>query len=156
MSNLRTLTISDAAVIESMEQAVFGSDAWSLGTIEAELSHPFSYYRGVDDGELIAYAGLRAAPHDALQGDIQTIAVSEDHRGQGVGRTLLLDLMDEARRRGVRELFLEVRADNPAAIALYKSVGFREIGRRAGYYQPDGVDAVVMCRVDHVHPEGSA
>jgi ribosomal-protein-alanine acetyltransferase len=156
MSNLRTLTISDAAVIESMEQAVFGSDAWSLGTIEDELSHPFSYYRGVDDGELIAYAGLRAAPHEAIQGDIQTIAVSEDHRGQGVGRTLLIDLMGEARRRGVRELFLEVRADNPAAIGLYQSVGFREIDRRAGYYQPDGVDAVVMCRVDDVHPEGSA
>ena len=156
MSNLRTLTISDASVIQSMEQAVFGSDAWSMGTIEDELSHPFSYYRGIDDGGLIAYAGLRAAPHDALQGDIQTIAVSDEHRGQGLGRRLLLDLMDEAHRRGVRELFLEVRADNPAAIALYESVGFRQIDRRAGYYQPDRVDAVVMCRVDDVHSEGSA
>ena len=44
----------------------------------------------------------------------------------------------------VRELFLEVRADNPGAEALYVSRGFERIAIRAAYYQPDGVDAVVM------------
>jgi ribosomal-protein-alanine N-acetyltransferase len=104
----------------------------------------------------VAYAGLRAAPVDAGQGDIQTIAVRQSHQGRGLGRALLVDLMDEAQRRGVRELFLEVRADNEPAIALYQSLGFREIDRRAGYYQPDGVDAIVMCRVAHVYDEGGA
>jgi ribosomal-protein-alanine N-acetyltransferase len=156
MTTLRTLSPADAAVMESMEQELFGSDAWSRTIIDDELAHPFSYYRGIDDGDLVAYAGLRAAPVDAGQGDIQTIAVRQSHQGRGLGRALLVDLMDEAQRRGVRELFLEVRADNEPAIALYQSLGFREIDRRAGYYQPDGVDAIVMCRVAHGYDEGGA
>jgi ribosomal-protein-alanine N-acetyltransferase len=156
MTTLRTLSPADAAVMESMEQELFGSDAWSRTIIDDELAHPFSSYRGIDDGDLVAYAGLRAAPVDAGQGDIQTIAVRQSHQGRGLGRALLVDLMGEAQRRGVRELFLEVRADNEPAIALYQSLGFREIDRRAGYYQPDGVDAIVMCRVAHVYDEGGA
>jgi len=156
MTTLRTLSLDDGAVMESMERELFGADAWSGTIIDDELCHPFSYYRGADDGDLVAYAGLRAAPVDAGQGDIQTIAVKKSHQGRGVGRALLLDLMDEAQRRGVRELFLEVRADNEPAIALYQSLGFREIDRRAGYYQPDGVDAIVMCHVTDAHDEGSA
>ena len=53
-------------------------------------------------------------------------------------------LIDEARRRGATELFLEVRADNPVARTLYESLGFTEIGVRRGSYQPDGVDAIAM------------
>ncbi|MFC7765894.1 GNAT family N-acetyltransferase [Leucobacter soli] len=53
-------------------------------------------------------------------------------------------LLDEAARRGVHEVFLEVRADNPVARGLYASLGFDEIGVRPRYYQPDDVDAVVM------------
>ena len=156
MTAIRTLSLDDGAVMESMERELFGSDAWSRAIIDDELCHPFSYYRGIDDGELVAYAGLRAAPVDAGQGDIQTIAVSKSHRQRGLGRALLVDLMNEAQRRGVRELFLEVRADNEPAIALYDSLGFREIDRRASYYQPDGVDAIVMCHVADAHEEGSA
>ena len=59
-------------------------------------------------------------------------------------RTLLRALIAEAVSRGARELFLEVRADNPVAEGLYRSEGFAEIGRRPRYYQPDDVDAIVM------------
>jgi ribosomal protein S18 acetylase RimI-like enzyme len=57
---------------------------------------------------------------------------------------MLVALLDHAQQRGVRSVFLEVRADNDAAIALYDSEGFQTIDRRVGYYQPDGVDALVM------------
>ena len=53
-------------------------------------------------------------------------------------------LLAEARDRGAREVFLEVRADNPGAESLYDSLGFERIAVRAGYYQPDNVDANVM------------
>lgn len=53
-------------------------------------------------------------------------------------------LIGEARERGARELFLDVRADNPAAQALYTSLGFEQIAERPGYYQPDNVAALVM------------
>ena len=54
------------------------------------------------------------------------------------------ELLDEADRRGVTQVFLEVRADNPPARGLYASLGFEEIAVRPHYYQPDDVDAVVM------------
>jgi ribosomal-protein-alanine N-acetyltransferase len=75
---------------------------------------------------------------------VQTIAVAPSHQGQGVGTQLLLSLLDEAVRRGCRHVDLEVRADNPVAIGLYERHGFVATGRRRGYYQPSGTDAVVM------------
>jgi ribosomal-protein-alanine acetyltransferase len=75
---------------------------------------------------------------------VQTIAVAAEARGRGIGRGLLRELLETARNRNAREVFLEVRADNPVAQALYESEGFVEIGRRARYYQPDDVDAVIM------------
>ena len=61
----------------------------------------------------------------------------------GLGRGLMHALITAARRRHVAELFLEVRADNPIARALYDSLGFEQIGVRPRYYR-DGVDAVLM------------
>src|SRR5690606_33164523 len=95
------------------------------------------------DGEIIGYAGLRAVRGSA-DADIQTIALVEARRGEGRGRALLRALLTEATARGAREVFLEVRADNPGAEGLYRSEGFVELGRRPRYYQPDDVDAVVM------------
>jgi ribosomal protein S18 acetylase RimI-like enzyme len=63
-------------------------------------------------------------------------------------------LLDEARRREATEVFLEVRADNPGAQNLYTSLGFAEIAVRPAYYQPDGVDAVIM-RLELTDPAGS-
>ena len=70
--------------------------------------------------------------------------IAEAARGRGRGRALLRALLETARERGAREIFLEVRDDNPTATALYASEGFVEIGRRPRYYQPDDVDAIVM------------
>jgi ribosomal-protein-alanine acetyltransferase len=131
------------------EAELFGSDAWSPELMVEEISHPLNYYlvaRTDADHEFAGYAGLRAAPSGADSGDIQTIAVVPHHRGKGLGRTLLRALLDEARNRGAGDIFLEVRADNPAAISLYESEGFHTLDRRVGYYQPDGVDALVMRR----------
>lgn len=89
------------------------------------------------------YAGLFAPPRSG-QGDIQTIAVAEPSRRAGLGRTLMLALIAEARRRDVVELFLEVRADNPGAQQLYEQLGFEAIAVRPHYYQPADVDAIVM------------
>ncbi len=75
-----------------------------------------------------------------------TIAVSAARWGQGIGTQLLADLLEEAVRRGCTEVFLEVRADNTRAQRLYRWWGFDDIGIRRGYYQPSGMDAIVMRR----------
>jgi ribosomal-protein-alanine N-acetyltransferase len=80
----------------------------------------------------------------APDADVQTIAVLPEARRTGLGRALMGQMIAEARRRGVREVFLEVRADNPGAQRLYQSLSFEGIAVRPRYYMPDGVDAVVM------------
>ena len=78
------------------------------------------------------------------QADVLTIAVAPRYWGRGIGSALLASLVREARHRGCTEVFLEVREDNPRARGLYLRRGFQEIGVRRGYYQPSGVDAIVM------------
>ena len=142
--NLRPATVDDLDAIMALERASFPTDAWSDAMMREELSSPHGYYLVAEEaGRLVGYAGLRA-PKGGKDADIQTIAIGEAARGRGRGRTILEALLAEASARGVREVFLEVRADNPVAQALYASEGFAEVGRRPRYYQPDDVDAVVM------------
>lgn len=141
---LRAATGEDLAAIMTLERASFPTDAWSEAMMREELASPHGWYV-VDDeaGRLVGYAGLRAVA-GARDADVQTIAIAEVSRGRGRGRAMLRALLEEAAHRGVTDVFLEVRADNPVAQALYVSEGFAEIGRKPRYYQPDDVDAVVM------------
>jgi [ribosomal protein S18]-alanine N-acetyltransferase len=147
---MRRAKVDDLDAIMRLERATFVNDAWSEETMRRELEGAHGYYLLAVDEEaedperrLLGYAGL-LAPAGSGQGDIQTIAVAPFTRGIGLGRGLMHALITQARRRHIAELFLEVRADNPIARALYDSLGFVEIGVRRGYYQPDNVDAVVM------------
>lgn len=141
---LRLATAGDLDAIMALERASFPTDAWSESTMAAELTGEHGHYL-VDEqeGRVVGYGGLRAL-RGGSDADIQTIALSPENRGRGRGRTLLRALIAEAVSRGARELFLEVRADNPVAEGLYRSEGFAELGRRPRYYQPDDVDAIVM------------
>jgi [ribosomal protein S18]-alanine N-acetyltransferase len=144
---IRTATAADLDAVMALEQAAFPASAWERETMRAEIASEWGRYLiAVDgDGRALGYAGLRAV---GVEGDVQTIAVAEGARGRGIGRALVAELLAEAGRRGVRELFLEVRADNEVARGLYASVGFEEIGVRPRYYQPEDVDAIVMKRTE--------
>ncbi|BDI23833.1 ribosomal protein S18-alanine N-acetyltransferase [Herbiconiux sp. L3-i23] len=147
---LRRAGEGDLDAIMAIETATFPTDAWSETLMRQELAGAHSYYLVAETvdapHEIVAYAGLMA-PHGSGDADVQTLAVRGDVRRAGLGRTLLLALIAEAGRRGAQQVFLEVRADNPPARALYEANGFEAIGVRPRYYQPDGVDAVVMRRV---------
>ncbi|TFD75075.1 ribosomal-protein-alanine N-acetyltransferase [Cryobacterium sp. Sr8] len=144
---LRHATPADVDVIMALETSTFENDAWSPEMMARDVADPNCYYLVAfppdEPGRIEAYAGL-LAPRGAPEGDIQTIAVAPAARGHGLGRTLMQALIGEARKRGAREVFLEVRADNPSAQRLYERLGFAEVGVRRGYYQPDNVDAIVM------------
>jgi ribosomal-protein-alanine acetyltransferase len=140
----RAATVSDLDAIMALENASFPTDAWSAAMMREELASPHGWYVVVEEGDhLVGYAGLRAV-RGARDADVQTIAIAATARGRGQGRALLGELLGEAVRRDVQQVFLEVRADNPVAQALYASEGFAEVGRRPRYYQPDDVDAIVM------------
>lgn len=141
---LRPATGDDLDAIMALEEASFPSDAWSRTAMTAEIASPHGRYLVDDeDGRVVGYGGVRAV-RGADDADIQTIALAEPARGAGRGRALLRALLAEARSRGAREVFLEVRDDNPVAQGLYVSEGFVEIARRPRYYQPDDVDAIIM------------
>lgn len=140
---LREASEDDLDAIWGLETTVFGAEAWTLGMMREELTADHRHYLVLtnEEDQLIGYGGLLAIGPD---GDIQTIAIAPQERGAGYGRRILNALIDEAEQRTVRNVFLEVRADNPRALSLYASIGFAEIGVRPRYYQPGDVDAVVM------------
>ncbi|MGI9821778.1 ribosomal protein S18-alanine N-acetyltransferase [Agromyces sp. Marseille-Q5079] len=147
---MRRARAADLDEIMALERATFATDAWSESMMRAEIEGEHGYYLVAVDDEaddpekrLMGYAGLYA-PAGTGDADVQTIAVAPFTRGIGLGRGLMHALITHARRMHVARVFLEVRADNPIAKALYDSLGFVEIGIRRGYYQPDGVDAIAM------------
>ncbi len=136
----------DLEEIMALETESFENDAWSESNMHLELLAHHTYYLVAHlNAELVAYAGLAKLP-GSEQADIQTIAVAPTARGFGLGRELMNRLIEQAQQRGATELFLEVRADNPVAQKLYGSLGFKQIDLRKNYYQPDGVDAIVMSK----------
>lgn len=144
---LRPAGMDDLDSIMALETSTFGTDAWSEASMLADVLSTHTFYlvahRPSSPEVIEGYAGL-LAPRGGADGDIQTIAVSLGARRLGLGRLLMNALILEAAERRVREMFLEVRADNPGAEALYDSLGFERIGVRPHYYQPDDVDAVIM------------
>jgi N6-L-threonylcarbamoyladenine synthase len=139
----RELTVQDLPELMSLEAITFLNDAWPEDSMLSELEAANTYYLGAFERELFGYAGLSSVP-GSFSADIQTIAVKESARGKGLGRELMQRLIAKAKSLGAEQLLLEVRADNPAAIALYQSLGFLQIDLRKRYYQPDDVDALVM------------
>jgi ribosomal-protein-alanine acetyltransferase len=141
---LRPAGERDVPAIMAIERASFPTDAWSEAAMRSTLLDADAVAELAEVDERVAGYAALLAPIGAPDADVLTIAVDAGVRGRGIGRALLAHLLDAAARRGARRVFLEVRADNPVAQALYVSEGFEPIGRRPHYYQPDDVDAVVM------------
>lgn len=83
-------------------------------------------------------AGFILVRRAADEAEILTLAVLPDWRGRGVGRRLAEEALRGLYRDGARRVFLEVDAGNEAALHLYRSLGFEEVGRRHGYYEEAG------------------
>ena len=143
---LREMALDDLPAVMVLEEELFAPDTWTRAMYRDELSQRDTrhYLVAEDDEEtaIVGYAGLIAYDDEA---HVATIGVATAAQGKGIGSLLLDALLAEADRRSPVVL-LEVRADNERAQELYRRRGFAEIGRRRGYYQPSGTDAVVMKR----------
>jgi ribosomal-protein-alanine N-acetyltransferase len=105
---------------------------WSASEIVGLLDSPHSFVCFADSGFLLG----RAVAGEA---ELLTIAVSPVAQGRGIGAALMDQFLDAARHRHSEQAFLEVAANNPAAIHLYLKKGFRQTGLRPAYYRlPDG------------------
>ena len=141
--NIRQAKLYDVPALSRMEQEAFDSP-WSAEEITKDVtSKDGSVYVAVieSDGEQAGYAEMRTVAGEA---QIYNIVVDKAFRGRGLGEMLLRHLIDKAEESGCSLITLEVRGGNEAAMELYNKLGFREVGRRKGYYAKVGEDAVLM------------
>ena len=126
----------DAALLAQLHRTSF-PDPWDEAAICELFAGPGVFVHFAPDGFVMA----RAAGDQA---EILTLAVIPAARGQGLGRRLLQSAAAHAASLGAQNMFLEVGADNPAALALYAALGFARVGQRKAYYAASGADAWVM------------
>jgi len=131
--------LDEAMVIET---SCF-TDPWSRKMLSAEIEDPATFYLAALDkeGKLAAYAGMKIVLDE---GHIHNVAVAPAYRRRGIARTMIQALVAHAKEQRFSCLFLEVRACNDAAIALYHSLGFKKLATRRDYYKNPREDAVVM------------
>ena len=139
------LTGPDAAApLAALHGACFPlAERWDQAAMAELLAMPGCF--AVTDGAGAEPSGLALARVAADEAELLTLGVRPVARRQGLARALLHRLGAEAARRGAGALFLEVAVANPSALALYRAVGFAEVGRRRRYY-PDGGDALILAR----------
>ena len=132
----------DAAPLAVLEAACF-DEAWSQLSLETSLADAkYCILTACLDGHVCGYI---LGWNVGVEAEIARVAVLEERRGQGIGEELVKGIVNCFRERGGREVFLEVRRSNGAAVRLYRRCKFEEIGCRPGYYA-DGEAAVLMQR----------
>jgi [ribosomal protein S18]-alanine N-acetyltransferase len=140
------MRMADIPQVHEIERLSFRTP-WPAYAFEQELeANRLARYvvaRSGPEGEerVVGFAGVWLMVDEA---HITTFGVHPDWRRQGVGRRILLRLLELSIELGARRMTLEVRTGNEAAQALYRSFGFVITGRRTAYYTDDGEDAFVM------------
>lgn len=134
----------DVAAVARLEAESYAFP-WSEGIFRDCLRAGYYCCIAELEGECIGYAIMSMGPSEA---HVLNLCVAERHRRRGLGARLLEHLMEFAAAGGAEEIFLEVRPSNTAALHLYRTHGFTQIGLRRGYYQAVGgrEDAVVLRR----------
>lgn len=141
------LSSDDAEAIIEIEKTVFPEEpAPSPESVAAVLQNPLATLLGIRDPlsqELLAYIEFRIYAGEC---ELERLAVRPERRREGLGRRLLKEMIEMAKKNRVFDVHLELRASNEAAYRLYQAFGFKEISRRKGYYR-DGEDAIQL----HLH-----
>lgn len=132
---------ADLPKVVAIEQRAF-SHPWSLALYEDALNR-YQCWVMEHAGEHVGHAVMQYIVDEA---HLLNIVVAVEHQGRGYGQHLVNHVLQQAETQGSRECFLEVRASNHAAYALYERTGFNEIARRKNYYptQTGHEDALLM------------
>ena len=150
----RPLAAGDVAYVAALEAHIHAAP-WTAGNFRDALAAGYSARVGEREGRIVAYGVLMLAPGEA---QLLNLSVVNDARREGIGASLLAQFVEDARRLGAEQIFLEVRVSNLPAIALYERASFARVGRREGYYPgtPVKEDALVMRRAVGVAEAGRA
>jgi ribosomal-protein-alanine N-acetyltransferase len=141
---LRPMLEEDIEAVLAIENEVY-PHGWTEGFFRDCLRVRYSCWVLEQGGELVGYGIMSAAVGEA---HILNVAVAPSCQGRGLGRDMLMHLLQLAGRHGAETAFLEVRPSNQIAIRLYETTGFHQVGLRRDYYPADKgrEDAVIMAR----------
>jgi ribosomal-protein-alanine N-acetyltransferase len=139
---MRVMTVLDVDAVLTIEQEV-QPYPWSRGNFCDALESGYLCYVYVSGEVLLGFAVLMTGVNEA---ELLNIAVLSGQQGKGWGRAMLEAMLEVAAIRQLSRVFLEVRASNAPAIALYRRTGFSQIGLRRDYYRNEkgSEDALVM------------
>jgi ribosomal-protein-alanine N-acetyltransferase len=139
---IRPMVETDVGGVVALERASY-QFPWSEGIFRDCLRVGYICRVVISGNRLIGYGVMSVGAGEA---HVLNLCIDMAYRCQGTGRRLLDYLIDRGAVAGMSEAFLEVRPSNTAAIRLYLSLGFEQVGMRRGYYQAVGgrEDAVVL------------
>ena len=127
---LRRMRPGDVERVMEVEQGAYPFP-WTDGIFRDCMRVGYGCWVLEYDGRLVGHAVVAIAAGEA---HLLNLTVDVRHQGQGLGRFLLRGMVDQARSEGVETLFLEARPSNLAALSLYRSEGFTQVGTRPRYY----------------------
>ena len=141
---VRPAAPADMDAVVAIEADSFGPASWGAAAVRKGLDEPgvFALAAEGPDG---AVGGFVLWRRIVDEGEILSLAVAPGARRSGAAKALLAEIVLAAEAMRLKALFLEVRADNAAARALYQKARFEIVGRRRRYYR-DGSDALVLRR----------
>ena len=138
---IKRLSEENSAAVAEIEKLCF-SHPWSEATVASEIKSGFSDFFGAFSEEKLAgYIGGRTI---AGETEIFNVAVSPEFRRKGIAKALIEKFIEAVREKGTQVIFLEVRASNLPAIALYEKNGFVFCGIRKDYYSDPKENALLM------------
>ena len=137
------MTEAHLDAVAALEKLCFPEDPWSRRLFEEALANgnTSSLLALAEGGRILGYLLFTAILDE---GSVDNIAVAPEARRLGVASALLEAFHHYGRENGLTGLFLEVRASNEGAAALYRKLGYREAGRRKNYYLSPKEDAIIM------------
>lgn len=138
----RPMLESDLDAVMAIEPTIY-LHPWTRGNFSDSLKSGHEAWVLTRQGEIIGYSLMSMVLDEA---ELLNISVAAPYQQQGLGRRLLAHMLEQAITLGVAMIFLEVRASNAAAIALYERASFVEVNVRRGYYPAENgrEDAVIM------------
>ena len=139
---IKKLTEAELFAAAELEALCF-SEPWSENALKLLTTSDAVGFVCMEEGRAKAYGGMLYAP---FEGQITNIAVAPDARRHGYGRAILDALIQDAEKKGLEQISLEVRESNEAAIALYRAFGFFVAGVRKNFYKHPTENGLVMLK----------
>ncbi|HET7306212.1 MAG TPA: ribosomal protein S18-alanine N-acetyltransferase [Gammaproteobacteria bacterium] len=142
--DFRRMMRDDLGAVMAIERESYRF-GWTRGIFEDCLRIGYECWTLIEDEEIVGYGIMSFAPGEA---HILNLCVDPRRQRRGYGRTIMEHLITLAIEQGAARMWLEVRPSNDAARRLYKSLGFKQAGRRRAYYPEEKgrEDALVLSR----------